>query len=65
MLCPVYDHELTPLSCPPPRGSVFVRLRGQLYFRLTSSVTRATFRVETPSRTMTAMVVKRDCSLRE
>ena len=36
MLCPVYGHELTPLSCPPPRGSVFVRLRGQLYFRLTS-----------------------------
>ena len=38
MLCPVYGHELTPLSCPPPRGSVFVRLRGQLYFRLTRGI---------------------------
>ena len=24
MLCPVYGHELTPLSCPPPQG---VRVR--------------------------------------
>ena len=28
MLCPVYGHELTPLSCPPSQGVSFRSFKG-------------------------------------
>ena len=28
MLCPVYGHELTPLSCPPHQGVSFRSFKG-------------------------------------
>ena len=34
MLCPVYGHELTPLSCPPSQGVSFRSFKGNYTFAL-------------------------------
>ena len=40
MLCPVYGHELTPLSCPPSQGVSFRSFKGLI---ILSPYTRGSF----------------------
>ena len=38
MLCPIYGHELTPLSCPPSRGVSFRSFKGLIILSPYSSI---------------------------
>ena len=38
MLCPVYGHELTPLSCPPSQGVSFRSFKGLIILSPYSSI---------------------------
>ena len=42
MLCPVYGHELTPLSCPPSQGVSFRSFKGLI---ILSPYTRSLFHI--------------------
>ena len=47
MLCPVYGHELTPLSCPPSQGVSFRSFKGLIilspYMRSYAPLTQVSF----------------------
>ena len=44
MLCPVYGHELTPLSCPPSQGVSFRSFKGLIILSPYMQIRLSSFR---------------------